>query len=548
MTNLDPIGKAPGATNTEGFQTDTSHADFPTFNAEGKARFKAQAEVGEDQVHRALPHEARCIFPSIESRPCYWVLDDWAEQMGRKFRPGVYHCDTDGKGDQIGTTETWFCSPLHIDAVTFDGQNNNYGRLLRFKPTVGDWRQWAMPMELLAGDGAQLRGELLSMGVELDPSKARQLLPAYLQHAHPKRNIHCAMQVGWCKDSFILPDAVFGPSADAVIFQSAEHGHDDHTKAGTLAGWQVEIAAKAVGNPVLLLALSASFAGPMLAKCNSEGGGVHFVGESSTGKSTAIEAACATWGGPSFKRSWRATANGMEGAAAMSNDCLLALDEISECEPREVGAIIYALGNGTGKQRASRSGAARRVSRWRCIVLSSGERSIATTMLEGGHKVKAGQSVRLLDIPVAQTHGAWDNLHGAADAAAFSDLIKKAAAQHHGHSGRAFLEKLTVDPRDFCALLEQTKALPLFTTGGTDGQDKRVAARFALIGLSGELATEYGITGWPEGAAMNAAALCFKLWQSARGKGNDERRQILTQVSDFIQRNGDWLTTITLAG
>ena len=321
-----------------------------------------------------------------------------------------------------------------------------------------------------------------------------------------------------------------------------------NTKAGTLAGWQVEIAAKAVGNPVLLLALSASFAGPMLAKCNSEGGGVHFVGESSTGKSTAIEAACATWGGPSFKRSWRATANGMEGAAAMSNDCLLALDEISECEPREVGAIIYALGNGTGKQRASRSGAARRVSRWRCIVLSSGERSIATTMLEGGHKVKAGQSVRLLDIPVAQTHGAWDNLHGAADAAAFSDLIKKAAAQHHGHSGRAFLEKLTVDPRDFCALLEQTKALPLFTTGGTDGQDKRVAARFALIGLSGELATEYGITGWPEGAAMNAAALCFKLWQSARGKGNDERRQILTQVSDFIQRNGDWLTTITLAG
>ena len=45
------------------------------------------------------------------------------------------------------------CSPLHIDAVTFDGQDNNFGRLLRFKNTLGRWREWAMPMELLRGGG-----------------------------------------------------------------------------------------------------------------------------------------------------------------------------------------------------------------------------------------------------------------------------------------------------------------------------------------------------------------------------------------------------------
>ena len=64
------------------------------------------------------------------------------------------------------------------------------------------------------------------------------------------------------------------------------------------------------------------------------------------------------------------SANGMEGAAALFNDCLLALDEISECDPKEVGAIVYALGNGRGKQRASRTGSARGVVRWRCFVLS----------------------------------------------------------------------------------------------------------------------------------------------------------------------------------
>ena len=147
--------------------------------------------------------------------------------------------------------------------------------------------------------------------------------------------------------------------------------------------------------------------------------------------------------------------------------------------------------------------------------------------------------MRLLDIPVAQTYGAWDELHGAINPAAFSDAIKRVATQHHGHAGRAFLEKLAFDKSDFCAILEEVKTSPMFATDGTDGQDKRVAARFALIGMAGELATEYGLTGWPEGAACEAAAHAFKLWQSTRGKGNDERRQILERVSGFIERHGD---------
>lgn len=476
-------------------------------------------------------------IPDAKERPCFRVLDEWIEHGGAKYRPGVWHFGTDKDGSP---TQSWICSPLHIDAVTYDGQDNNFGRLLRFKTTAGKWRQWAMPMDLLAGDGAMLRGELLGMGVEIDPTqKSRNLLATYLQARPPKRRMHCATQVGWCGDSFVLPDTVIGPNASGVIFQSGERGHDEHTRAGTLPGWQSEIAARAVGNPLLLLALSASFAGPLLGKCNGESGGIHFVGDSSTGKTTGIEAACATWGGPGYRRSWRATANGMEGAAALFNDCLLALDEISECDPREVGAIVYALGNGRGKQRASRSGSARGVTRWRCFVLSSGERTIATTMLEGGHRAKSGQGVRMLDIPAARAFGAWDELHGAESAAAFSDALKVAATRHHGIAGRAFLDKLTQDGRDFCATLEQVKALPMFSAEGGEGQDKRAAARFALIGMAGELATEYEVTGWPEGAAMDAAALAFRLWQANRGKGNDEGRQISDRVAAFIERHGD---------
>ena len=482
------------------------------------------------------------IIPDESKRPCFKVFDKWQKLPdGSKLNPGVwYFYVKHGKRETPPTLiQQWICSPVHLEAVTADEQSNNFGRMLRFIDTHGKWREWSMPMELLRGDCAELRGELLSMGVLIDPNAGRNLLAKYLQWLTPKRSVRCALQVGWCGDSFVLPDTVIGPKASSVIFQSGERVHDEHTRGGTLAGWQSEIAGRAVGNPLLMLALSASFVGPLLACCNGESGGIHFVGDSSTGKTTVIEAACATWGGTGYRRSWRATANGMEGAAALFNDCLLALDEISECDPKEVGAIVYALGNGRGKQRASRTGNARGVTRWRVMVLSSGERTIATAMAEGGFRAKAGQSVRMLDIPAVRRFGAWDDLHGLSSGAAFADAIRRAAVAHHGHAGRAFLEKLTRDPRNFCELLERFKAVDSFSADSGEGQDKRAAGRFALLALAGELATEYGITAWPEGAATESAAEGFKAWRSTRGRGNDERRQILERVSGFIERHGD---------
>jgi len=160
-------------------------------------------------------------------------------------------------------------------------------------------------------------------------------------------------------------------------------------------------------------------------------------------------------------------------------------------------------------------------------------------MAEGGRAAKAGQAVRLLDVPAARRYGAWDTLHGFADGPALSDAIKRAAATHYGHAGRAFLHRLTHDPRNLAELLERIKALPDFVADGGEGQDKRAAARFALVALAGELATDYGLTGWPEGEAVKAAAEAFRAWRAMRGRGNDERRQIPERVAEFIERHGD---------
>ena len=480
-------------------------------------------------------------IPGPEQRPCWRVFDDWVEADGGKLRPGVWHFTAKlGKGDEPpALIQTWVCSPLHVEAIVADTGDGNFGRLLRFRNTHGRWRTWAMPMRMLAGRGDELRGVLLDCGVEIDP-RGRDLLCLYLQAEHPTRRMTCATQTGWHAESFVLPDVVIGPGASDAVFQSEESGSAEYAVAGGLRGWRERIAAVAVGNPILTLALSVAFAGPLLGKLHAEGGGVHLVGDSSTGKTTCADAARSVWGGPEYRRSWRATANGIEAAASLFNDSLLVLDEISECDPREIGMIVYSLTNGTGKQRASRTGSARSIRRWRCTIVSTGEKTVATAMLEGGHRAKAGQAVRLLDVPVTRRHGAWDVLHGHADGRALSDAIKAAAVEHYGHAGREFLERLTHDKRDFGVMLEAVKELPEFAAADAEGQAKRAASRFALFALAGELATEYDLTGWPEAAAIEAAAQAFALWREQRGGGgNDERKKIIEQVAAFIDRHGD---------
>lgn len=492
--------------------------------------------------------------PEFE-RPCYIMLDDWTETPGfppseffpegvppQRRRPGLWLFRNHRANGTVTPIEDWICDPLHIDAQTYDGAGNNFGRLLRFRTTAGKWRTWALPMELVGGDPAALMSALLGMGLGTDGTRnGKQRIVEYLTSARPTRHVRCVPQTGWTGDTFVLPDRNIGPKAEDTVLQSEYiHGLTEiHGTAGSFDGWREGISLAAVGNPLLVLALSVAFAGPLLSRTYSDSGGIHFMGESSTGKTTILQAACSVWGGKQLKRTWLATANGLEGVAAMSNDCLLALDEISQCEPHHIGAVIYMIGNETGKQRANKSGAARTPTRHKIAVISTGERTITDAMLEGGKRSKAGQGVRLIDVLVGARFGCFDELHGHGSSKELVDAIAVTASQHYGHAGRRFLESLVSEERDLVERLAEIRALPEFNPDNADGQCSRVASRFALFALAGELATEYGVTGWATGTATQAAVQAFKAWHAPRGKGSAEKQQAFRAILAFLERHGD---------
>jgi len=468
--------------------------------------------------------------------PCFIVKDDWFD-LGGKRKPGVWWCyETAGSRDKPpAQVALRVCSPLYVDGVTNTENGHFFGRLLRFRDTLGKWRKWAMPMELLRGAGDELRGELLAAGVEID-QRNRARLSEYLQWNTPKKVITAATRTGWTSKggSFVLHNQIIG--GEEVYFQSESLAADGAARSGgDYRQWQ-SIAALCAGNPVLIVSICTSLAGALLVKVHRDSGGIHWVGDSSIGKTTALCVGASVWGGDDFKRTWRATSNGLEGVAALLSDTCLCLDEINEADPREVGAIVYSLGNGTGKTRATRIGSARSVHRWRLSLLSTGERSITAMMQEGGKQAKAGQLVRLLNIPAARKFGVFDDLHHFVDGREMADYFKTECAKHYGHAGVKFIEYIiNQDNDDFGATLAAIEQQ--FTH--SDTQAARAASRFALYAMAGELAIEAGIVSWKQCSALEACKQMFTEWQTMRGTGATEHKQILQSVGDYLLKNGD---------
>jgi putative DNA primase/helicase len=451
-----------------------------------------------------------------------------------------------GKSDQGNDAPPlWICSKLEITAVTRDDKNGAWGRLLEFDDLDGLRHSWAMPMELLKGDGAEYRGVLLSMGLQVSTAqKARNLLTQYIQTTKVDTRARCVERTGWHSNVFITPERTIGQSDEKILFQSATTAPNTFKTKGKLSDWQANVSMRCIGNSRLVFAISAAFAAPLLDVTGMESGGFHYRGDSSTGKTTALRVAASVWGGVDYMQRWRATDNGLEALAAQHSDCLLVLDELSQIDPKVAGEVAYMLANGTGKVRAGQSGSKRNVASWRLLFLSSGEAGLTEHMALAGRKPKAGMEVRLLDIPAdaGAGYGVFDTLNGEANGATLSKSLTDMAAKYYGTPAISYLEKLVDNLQEIPARVKQAQKLFLskHLTDDAGGQANRAALRFALVAATGELATLWGITGWEQGEALKAAEICFNAWITQRGgAGNQEAAAMLAQVRLFFELNAE---------
>ncbi|MDU9390516.1 DUF927 domain-containing protein [Pseudomonas sp. zfem002] len=463
----------------------------------------------------------------------------------RVTKDGVFYAGEDGEARPV-------CSRLEILARTRDEKGHGWGLLVEFDDPDGASKRLNIPARAMAGDfGKEVLAPLVDMGLRLAPVRtarnSRNDLQSYLQGYDGSDRARLVTRLGWHGDAYLVPDRQIGASTEYLHFYEAGAQLPPITKVGTLEQWQQQIGTLCVGNNRLTFVVCVAFAGALLHLLGHESGGFHLYGDSSGGKTTHLQVAASVWGGPRLVRSWRSTDNALESIAAAHSDGLLVLDEIGMCDPRIIGETVYMLGNGTGKARANDRGmSGRQVQEWRLLFLSTGEKTLAQHMAEANKDLKAGMEVRLLAVPAdaGKGLGLFEELHGFEDAAALSDALKARVSKSYGSPALAFLSALC-DPvklRAYTAMVRSTverftaEALPI----NASGQAQRAATRFGLAAAAGELATALGVTGWPDGLALDSARVCLKAWLAERGgSGNMEGDAVLARLRQVIERFGE---------
>jgi uncharacterized protein (DUF927 family) len=453
--------------------------------------------------------------------------------------------------DESASLPVFVCSHLRVEALTRDCSGSEWGRLLAWTDREGREKGWAMPMELLAGDGTDLRKELFRGGLIPGFSpKTPQLITQYILSEKPRKLALCVPRLGWNNKVYVLPDvAVPQDDREPIIYQSpAQIPHFYHTR-GTLDDWRYRVGSLCQGNSRLIFGVSMPFAGPLMEPLGVEGGGFQITHPTSIGKSTMQVVAGSALGGGNgdkgFCRSWRHTTNALESVALIHNDSLLILDEIREMtDPKDIETAIYMLANGSSKGRMGRTAFSNRpMFTWRVLFLSSGEFPVSEYAAAAGRKIRGGAEVRMINIPAdAGTGlGAFESLHGEKSAGAFAQRLKSEALAVYGTPIRAFLERFIAerDKRIKEARAYMADFMSDLLPENASSEVGRALRRFALVSAAGEMATDMGITGWEPNTAAWGAERCFRDWIDWRGgTGQADMQAALRQVKAFFEANG----------
>lgn len=362
-------------------------------------------------------------------------------------------------------------------------------------------------------------------------------------------------QLGWLTDQdgnprFVLPERTIGIGSEEITFQPEQHSPTIHSMhiQGTLEQWQEYVAKPCTGNPLLVFMLCTSFAGCLLKYTGLDSGGFHLFGQSSKGKTTALQITASVWGcgadpaasEDAYIGRWNTTGNALEATAAAHNDGVLLLDEMGTCDARNFGKVVYDLFGGRGKSRLNKNSTLQAPRSWRIMGLSTGEIPVHQKIEEdSGRKAKTGQIIRLVDIPIGE--GVILNYHGQ-ESGAFVNQLKKACGRYYGHAGSTFLEALIKAEMDTASLQhrlqrEMGEWEPDFCNRpGLETHKQRVMRRFAAVTVAGILACRMGILPFEESEVVNSVLAVCDAWLRDDDNLPESVKGILA-VRDFLLRH-----------
>lgn len=336
---------------------------------------------------------------------------------------------------------------------------------------------------------------------------------------------------------FVLPNGeIFGQGEETPqVYFSAPTQKGYETK-GTVKDWRNQIGNYLRGNPFMMFGVGVSLSAPLLNLVHADPFIAHLFGQSSTGKSTIEKISASIWGNHrSLVMSWNNTPLAVIEHAKNNNNLPLFYDELGQADSKTVDANAYNLGNGKSKGQGNKEGGIREIVAFANTVLSTGETDLETKIAEGGKRIKAGQEVRFLSIPIAPAQV----FHGLTNGKTHADHLNKACNLFYGAVGRESLRKIINQDEIVTKVLYNTKLKKWqeMIPAHASAQVQRVGKHFALIETTFILA--HDLLGWTEQECEQALLDVFEAWVKRYGLTSKEEQEIIHAIEDFVLRYQD---------
>lgn len=386
-------------------------------------------------------------------------------------------------------------------------------------------------------------GLLNSKGLAVASGRAaREKLADYLQREGDKIRYVIANQSGWKCGAFVLPTGEVIGTPESKIFYPASATHKPaFAQLGTAEAWRNNVGTQAKGNPLVMTAVACSLAGAVLELTGARDGiGLHLHTETSSGKSTCADVAASIWGNPAkLMQSWDGTGIGLTNSAEFANSMMLYLDEIGAGDARKMGSIIYTMLNGVSRTQGRKEGGNRAKRTWLMTLISTGEIPISQFLNEGGHAVRGGQEIRMLDIPAdGGRYRAFDCIHDSKDGGDFSIRLTNAARANYGSIGRDFVTWLIANKGSIAGHIKVAQDRMLTELPANAAPPvHRATRKWGILAAALVMANEAEITGWDAEESYQAVRTIWKRWLDNFGLESRDDARLIEQVEDFLESN-----------
>ncbi|ARK46288.1 DUF927 domain-containing protein [Burkholderia pseudomallei] len=434
------------------------------------------------------------------------------------------------------------CSEMKFVAKVANADGSYPAYLMEFKGAGDVWKEIEIPVTLILSP-AQLARHLIERGVALYSNDAAKHVADFLRTCSGGKTLLRTERDGWIdygkEPSYVFGNERYSDRTERVIRIQASM----RASAGTLSDW-AKVTALCSGNPLMIVALCFAFGSGLLKLFGQSGICVNLVGNSSTGKTTILRLLQALTGSPEYLANWEATANGLEAYAAQHKDLPLVIDELGQSDVASFGQSVYRLTNGSGRLRAKTNGGLADQAQLSTMIISAGEESPADRIRRSGQQAVAGQLARFITLPVNGQYGAFDNLHGESNGAAFSALVRSKLREVHGVAWPSFAQYVAANipavrrkREDYYPGLKENIREGCHLDAA-DGVQERVLEHFAFAAFSAFVAIDAGVLGVTYGGVVDAMRCCFadalKQYQADSRTPED---QIAEEVRDLVLRH-----------